>query len=235
MQENTKSKIKQFWITEEKKKVQYIVWDWNGTLLDDSAACVETINSMLHARGLPNTDLESYRRNFRFPVHHFYTALGFVLENENWAKLADEYHAAYRAVVKGACLRDGTQELLREMCSRGIRHAILSACEQQLLAAMLEKYTLTAMFDPVIGADNMDGASKDKLAEIMRKKLQLPAQNVLMIGDTDHDAEIAKQMGWHCLLLAGGHQSLERLFATEVPVMHNWQELKTELMNEYGD
>ena len=65
-----------------------ILWDWNGTLLDDTDACVASLNLMLERRGVKPITLEFYRREFAFPVRSFYEKIGVRLEDEDWDRLA---------------------------------------------------------------------------------------------------------------------------------------------------
>ena len=53
-----------------------LIWDWNGTLLDDVAAAVGALNRMLVKRGARPITIEHYRRRFGFPVRPFYAELG---------------------------------------------------------------------------------------------------------------------------------------------------------------
>jgi len=46
-----------------------------------------------------------------------------------------------------------------------------------------------------------------------------------LIGDTVHDYEVAREIGAKCLLIAGGHQSIEKLTACGVPVLNNIKEI----------
>ena len=53
-------------------KFRYIMWDWNGTLLDDLKANFDTINKLLSDRNLPQMkSLEEYRSLFCFPVNRY--------------------------------------------------------------------------------------------------------------------------------------------------------------------
>ena len=61
-------------------KMRYtdVIWDFNGTILDDVAAGIASVNKMLSDRGLPTIkDEEHYRKIFRFPIIEYYRALGF--------------------------------------------------------------------------------------------------------------------------------------------------------------
>ena len=59
------------------KQYKHILWDWNGTLLDDSWLCVEVLNGLLKESGKPTITHETYKEHFNFPVIHFYEFLGF--------------------------------------------------------------------------------------------------------------------------------------------------------------
>ena len=54
----------------------HIVWDWNGTLLDDVDAGIGALNRMLADRGLPAITRDFYRARFRFPVRPLYFEIG---------------------------------------------------------------------------------------------------------------------------------------------------------------
>ena len=50
-----------------------IVWDWNGTLLNDVNLCFECINRLLVSKNLdPLIDLAAYRDIFEFPIQNYY-------------------------------------------------------------------------------------------------------------------------------------------------------------------
>ena len=54
-------------------KPRCVIWDWNGTLLDDLQLCLRLLNEMLEEDGCPNRyDLAAYREIFGFPVVDYY-------------------------------------------------------------------------------------------------------------------------------------------------------------------
>ncbi len=71
--------------------IDHVIWDWNGTLLNDVPHAVETINFMLEPRGLPLMNIERYREVFSFPVRRYYETLGFDLQAESFAHLCDQF------------------------------------------------------------------------------------------------------------------------------------------------
>ena len=52
------------------ERTKHVIWDWNGTLLDDAVLCVEVMNVVLARRKLPPLTAERYADRFRFPVRH---------------------------------------------------------------------------------------------------------------------------------------------------------------------
>ena len=45
-------------------KYKNVVWDWNGTLLNDVKVGVNTLNDMLGRRGLPLLSVEDYKEKY---------------------------------------------------------------------------------------------------------------------------------------------------------------------------
>jgi phosphoglycolate phosphatase len=193
------------------KNIKHIVWDWNGTLVDDVSACVETINVLLHRRGKPPVSRERYIEIFDFPVKDYYLTLGFDFSTENWDDIAHEFHEIYERTARHAPLREGIVEMLDMMRSRGLPMSILSASETSILEKMLVARNIRSYFTGIYGLDNLYAHSKLALGKVMMSEIGIPAHNVLLIGDTKHDFEVARDLGIGCVLVAGGHQAEHRL------------------------
>jgi phosphoglycolate phosphatase len=191
--------------------IQHIIWDWNGTLLDDISACLATINLMLVKRGLPLLTIETYREIFGFPVRDCYIKLGFDLNIEDWDAVSQEFHSIYRTEAMNVKLRDGIPAVLETLLSRGKAMYVLSASELSILTDMLDSRGIGRYFKNVYGHSDLYGSSKMVLGRKFLKDTGIPAEQVLFIGDTDHDYEVARELNCQCILLAGGHQATERL------------------------
>lgn len=194
----------------------HVVWDWNGTLLDDVYACVAAINRMLNARRLTCIDPNQYREVFDFPVKDYYRRLGFDLENEDWDAMAKEFHRHYDEFALDAGLRDGAAEALATIRDSGIAMSVLSACEITTLERMLEERGIRHFFEHVFGLDNINATSKLDQGLRLVEALALPTEEIILIGDTNHDHEVAERLGIRCVLLTGGHQSRSRLAASDL-------------------
>ena len=203
---------------------RHIVWDWNGTLLDDVQASVNTINRLLASRSLPATDTNRYRDRFGFPVRNYYTAIGFRLEQENWDLLARTYHDFY-LTEPSIRLHADAVPTLRFCHEAGLGLSVLSASEQSILEQMLTDAGIIAWFDFIHGVDNLHGHSKAATGRDLMRRISCPATQVLFVGDTLHDHEVATEMGCDCVLISQGHQSHDRLLAAGCPVLETLEEL----------
>jgi phosphoglycolate phosphatase len=191
----------------------YIIWDWNGTLLDDVNAAVAALNRMLAKRKLPTTTKEYYRSHFGFPVRPFYAELGVDLEHDSWDEICDDFHN-FIAEEKEQYLREDTIAALSLARDNGIGQSILSALRQDLLLRDTTKNGVAEFFEFIYGVDNLDGATKlSRGFELIEVLTEEKKKNLFFIGDTLHDAEVAEALGATPLLIGCGHQAPERLKA----------------------
>ena len=65
-----------------------IIWDWNGTLLDDVSICIDIMNEILGRRGLDKLTRKKYQQIFRFPVIDYYRQLGFDFKRDSFENLS---------------------------------------------------------------------------------------------------------------------------------------------------
>lgn len=197
-------------------KYTHIIWDFNGTILDDVLPCLDVVNTLLTRRGLDTVDCDRYKRVFGFPIIDYYKAVGFDFSVEAYETLADEWAELYRSATEDSTLCEGVQETLKHFDSLGIKQIILSATDLKMLKEQLAALDITDYFAETLALDNLLAFSKVELGKewIKREK----PQKALFIGDTLHDYETACAMGVDCVLIAKGHQCKERLATAGVPV-----------------
>ena len=190
----------------------HLIWDFNGTLLDDVQEEFEAANRLLRRHGLPAlASVDVYRSLFRFPVIEYYRLIGFDFSRTPFAVLADEWMEDYRAHAGRLGLFPEIPGLLTELRRRGVRQSVLSATNRTMLEEQLRVLGVLSLFDEITGADDFHAYGKEHLAALWREAH--PGARPLFIGDTDHDAEAARVMGADVILLECGHQSREKLEA----------------------
>ena len=204
---------------------QHIIWDWNGTLLDDVDACVQSVNCMLKPRNLPLLSTDHYREIFDFPVQAYYRTLGFDMALEDWDRVAEEFHAHYAHFSGTSPLRPYVKEVLSALAATGHTFSILSASEEQILHRMLEARGIWDAFEHIHGLDNLHAASKVDRGHALLDALSPNIDEIVLIGDTLHDHDVARELGCDCILLAGGHNSERRLRTAGRPVITNLEAL----------
>lgn len=192
-------------------KYKNIVWDWNGTLLDDVEISHQTINRMLEKRGLHTITVERYRDIFAFPVKAYYESLGFDFSRDDWNEVSVDFVDTYNSLAGGVSLSDGVAEVLNGLQQTGMNQYILSALKEDTLKNMVDDFNIQSRFREICGSNNIYADGKVQRGQEMLSRCPIDPRETLMIGDTLHDAEVAEALGFDCLLYTGGHNSEWRL------------------------
>lgn len=192
------------------KKITHVIWDWNGTLLNDISASLRAVNAMLEKRNSPPITLEKYRECIGVPISCFYQKV-FDMEKENYDEILKEYNNLYEIFLEDCGLAHGAPEVMSSLCEKGIVQLILSSSEKNQLLRQAEKRNVLQHMNAVLGSDDFFSASKTERARSYFEKEGIVSKNVLIIGDLTHDYEMARELGCNCLLLTTGHHDSERL------------------------
>jgi phosphoglycolate phosphatase len=198
-------------------RYDHVIWDWNGTLFDDIELVVDVANLMLRRRSLETIDHDRYREIFGFPVRGYYERIGFDLEREPFEELAVEFIDEYQARWREHQLRADARPVADALDDRGVTQSVLSASEQGLLDAMTAHFAIDERMIALVGIDDHHAASKLDHGLGHIEALPTSRQRVLLVGDTEHDFEVATAMGVDCALVEDGHAPRTRLEATGAP------------------
>jgi len=202
-----------------------IIWDWNGTLLNDLELCIASINRLLEKRNLQLLTHDHYKEVFSFPVKDYYTAIGFDFSKENFSVPAHEFIDLYNAGVPNCSLQPDARKVLDHLRSKGVKQYVLSAMQHTMLEETLKHQKIYAYFNGVAGLDHHYATSKIERGKELIAKFNIDKEKTTMIGDTIHDFEVAEKLGIHCLLIANGHQSEDRLKSTGARVIQGLNDL----------
>ncbi|HMN24879.1 MAG TPA: HAD family hydrolase [Ignavibacteriaceae bacterium] len=208
---------------------KHIIWDWNGTLLNDVNFCRKIINGILVDNKLPELSLNKYREIFTFPVQDYYVAAGLDFSKTSFEILGKDFIDEYESNILTCSLHDNAVEVLSAIHQKGIKQSVLSAYLHENLVNILTHYNLTQYFDNIVGLDNIYAGSKIHLGIKLIEELDVNKSEVLFIGDTLHDAEVAEAMGINCILIANGHQVKERLMVNSNLVLADLADLRNYL------
>ncbi|SRR5690606_38351237 len=206
-------------------KYKHIIWDWNGTLLDDVNLCVDIINLILTSKNLNKISQEQYRDIFTFPVRDYYIKAGLDLEVHSFETLGSEWMQEYEKNKSSAVLFKGVRNILGKIHHKGISQSILSAYPHDTLVEIVTLHGINEFFSFITGLDHIYATSKIEIGKELIKKIGLNKNEIVMIGDTIHDYEVAHEIGAESILICNGHQSRERLLSCGVPVLNSIDEL----------
>lgn len=191
--------------------IDTIVWDWNGTLLNDVDLCVDSINRLLSQRGLGLLTRSAYREIFTFPVRDYYLRAGFDFDTEPWDEVAFQFIDLYRKGLAGVSLHVDAKDILEMLARNGFRQYLISAMEHGFLMESMKNCGVDRYFEDYSGIRDHFADGKVAMARKFVDDRGIDPAKAVFIGDTLHDHEVAVELGMHSLLVANGHQSEDRL------------------------
>lgn len=204
----------------------HLVWDWNGTLLDDNTAVIGATNAAFAEVGMEPITLEQYREMYCIPIPRFYERLMGRLPTEaEWERMDGIFHRYYMEQRVGCGLTAGVEELLAQWQLAGRSQSLLSMYVHEQLVPVVRGYGIERHFTRVDGRTGPSGGSK---AQHMERHLAamggVSPDHTVVIGDAVDDAVAAAHVGARAVLYTGGSHSRSSLEAAGVPVVDSLSE-----------
>lgn len=210
-----------------------LIWDFNGTILNDGEILVGVNNEMNRARGIPEISYDYYRSHFDHPPKPFYEKLGYDFEKENYEEISQQFLDLYELRQQAAPLTAHVAEVMEWAKKMGIPQIVLSAHERHRLEAHVQRLGLADYFDHISGESSLVIGGKVDRAKALAESGHFDFSNAVLVGDTIHDYHAACAMGAGCILYSGGHQTLERLQSAGVPIIDSMAQLP-QLLEHYS-
>jgi phosphoglycolate phosphatase-like HAD superfamily hydrolase len=204
-----------------RQRLDHVVWDWNGTILDDNDAVVTAVNTVCAAFGRDAIDLPYLRSIYRRPLLDCYRELlRRDLSAADWATIDRTYHHAYRELLSMTRLAPGIPDELHRWADRGGSQSLLSMWFHDELVPLVTEHGLAALFTRIDGL-RVDVGGHGKTAHLIEhlEALRLERGRVLLIGDVLDDADAAKAAGVRCVLVTTGVMTRSTLESAGVPVV----------------
>ena len=204
----------------------HLVWDWNGTLLDDLSLVVACTNAVFTREGGPTVTAEEHRVRFRRPIADYYAeVLGRAVDDEAFGRLDRIFHDAYRLGLTSCEL---AHDAVDAMAAWPGSQSLLSMWFHDELVPVIQTYGLTGRFARVDGLRATVGGDR-KAESLVRHlaELGVDGRSVVLIGDSLDDADAARAVGGRAVLYAGGFTDRARLIASGHPVADTLTEAVT--------
>lgn len=206
--------------------MKHIVWDFNGTLLNDVPLAVHADNEVFRQLGLPSITAEDYRRHMTMPVRNFYTALGVDLSVHSYDLITRLWLDVFNAGVLSAGLVPGALDFVKRLHALGAGQSVLSASYEPTLLHQCAGLGLTPYMRAIDGLEDENAERKTAIGRRQLGKLGLSGADCVLVGDLATDAELARDLGAACVLVPWGHASRDRLVPCGCPVADSFAELE---------
>ncbi|NJP31412.1 HAD family hydrolase [Micromonospora thermarum] len=204
----------------------HLVWDWNGTLLNDLDLVVASTNAAFASVGGPAVTADEHRVRFRRPIADYYAeVLGQAVDDEAFGRLDKIFHDAYRDGLTTCAL---AHDAVEAMSSWPGGQSLLSMWFHDELVPAVHTYGLTGRFLRVDGLRATVGG--DRKAESLARhlaELGVDGRDVVLIGDSLDDADAALSVGGRAVLYTGGFTDPARLKSSGHPVADTLTEAVT--------
>jgi phosphoglycolate phosphatase len=216
-----------------------IVFDWNGTLLDDMQAMFDCQNILMEQLGRQPITMDYFRTHYEVPFEKLYANLGLTKDEIDFAIHLDRhvFHDHYEPMAAKAFLRAGATETLGYARQHGLTALILSNHIVDPIRTQLRRLKIEHFFDDVLAYACRDTQFKDmtkgeRLRRFMNDRGMTP-KNTMIVGDSIEEIHIGCTQGFITVAITGGCASEERLRAENPDyLIHSLHELQSVLKEQ---
>ena len=203
----------------------HVIWDWNGTLLNDLNLSLNSLNYVLKKRNKNLVDKTFHEQNFCFPIKDYYKKLNLPTDSKNFELICNDFNKYYKEFITKSKLRNDAFITLDQIKNLNIDQSVLSALEHKKLKKMINYYKIDHFFKYVYGVSNDEASGKIKEAKKLISLINAERKKILLVGDTNHDSEVAEVLGIDCILIYSGHQSVKILKKSCRKIINNFEQL----------
>lgn len=194
---------------------ELLVFDWDGTVVDSAAHIVASLQAACRDIGLPHPEEARARYIIGLGLQDAMNYLLPDLPASDYPRLVERYRYHFLAGDQGVSTFHGIEAGIGELHARGFLLAVATGKSRRGLDRALADTGLGRYFHLSRCAD--EGFSKphpDMLLTLM-ESLGVPCERTLMIGDTTHDLEMARNAGVSAVAVTYGAHERQALHALE--------------------
>jgi phosphoglycolate phosphatase-like HAD superfamily hydrolase len=206
-------------------EIDHIIWDWNGTLLDDGDALVQATIDAFAMSGLGSVTRERYQAHFTRPISAFYNQLaGRTLSLAEQSMLNDYFYNSYARRIAEATVHPNAISALSGWQETGRTQSLLSMYPHEQLLGLAQVREIAHYFVRVDGTSDDEPPRKEPHLRRHLAALGASVRQVLLVGDNVDDVYAARACGVLCVLYHPGERALvsdTRARALAVPVVQD--------------
>lgn len=213
------------------RNLDLVIFDWNGTLIDDVWLSVNALNGIMEKRRLKPLTTEFYREHFCFPAVNFYREISLDVNND-WDDIVKEFTENYENGIDKVKLFPDVVPVLDELKRSGLKLGILSVMEHNTLNRHVKALRIAQYFDFIQGTEDFSGGTKTHLCKKILAQSGVEKERILFVGDTYHDYETAVEIGCRAALISRGHNTAEKLRISGASIFPSLRNLADTLKSE---
>ncbi len=202
-----------------------IIWDFNGTLVDDVYAALGAVNDMLTRRNQNIITIDEYYKAVDTPIWKFYQQV-FIPDTITPEEAIKEFDSGYEKHLKQEPLMEGAADVLSYLSSLNKRQLVVSASHIEKVSARLEALGIIGYFQKVLALTDYNAGDKTFLAQQYFSDNGINPEEVVVIGDCVADWQMAKALYCDCILNTKGHQSRREFAVSDAVIIDSLTELK---------
>jgi len=186
------------------RRYALVVFDWDGTLIDSAGTIAECIQDASRDMGLPVPERERARHVIGLGLQDSLRHAVPDLPPERYRDFAAHYRRHFLARESSMALFEGVPQLLAALHGRGHLLAVATGKSRAGLDRALSASGLGAYFCASRCADETNPKPHPAMLLELMQELAAAPQQVLMVGDTSHDLEMAHNAGVDALAVGYG-------------------------------
>ena len=195
-----------------------IMFDLDGTLTESGEGITKSVQYALEKIGRPEPDLEKLKVFVGPPLLDQF--MKYADTDEETARQAIAFYRERYGVtgIYENSVYPGIPELLEELRRKGYLLAVASSKPENYVNQVLDYFHLSGYFDVIVGSEmNGNRTRKAQVIEETLERLKLSGHRnqVLMVGDKEHDVLGAREAGVSCVAVSYGYGTMEELEAAE--------------------
>ncbi|MFE3094450.1 HAD family hydrolase [Streptomyces sp. NPDC059248] len=188
--------------------MNHIVWDWNGTLFNDSRALIDATVDAFALCGMPPITIADYQLKHCQPIPEFYNRLaGRILTDDEQTRLDQCFQDAYQRHRERVALTGDSITAMARWSDANRRQSLLSMHPHDRLMRLVDQTGIAEFFTRIDGTLGTLAYKAPHLAEHLKRQGIAP-ERVVVVGDSVDDARAAQECGVHCLLYHPGEDAL---------------------------
>lgn len=209
--------------------IKLVAFDWNGTLLADTNACVKAESKARKYFGYRPTTVKELQKTFDIPIKKYWLEMGMKKSffNKNSDKIQHEFYKHYEPLESHCRSRAGAKKLLLWLQGEKINAVIYSNHKKAHIFKQLRRLKISHLVDGILARAKNDNShvhfrNKEYKLKKFIDKNNIKPKEIISVGDTIEEIEIGKKLKVHTIALTGGYNSIKRLKAAKPDfIIHN--------------